>query len=623
MEIRRGQLEFNFKKNGDWTAEIDGEEAWGEWRLDGNKICREFQGPDEGWNRMRDGPFCFAIRKNGDRLFSTQSGLELALDDPTVIARLTPADNGGAGANAKGSRLRSPQLTALFANGLAFDIVKPDKTLSFAYKDNETWIARNDKGKSIWGTWRIKDDAVCRTFDGRDGKWTQLRTKPCFVLRSQKGDILLGQGGNKLRFTDKSEMVRLETPAKPKPVQPVAKKQSPTPPAPDPERLRIARERERLSQSAALDRQKIDAERRALERMRIQFEKQKLQQQSTMLEQQRTAAKQNVQAVDTAPPTIQAAKTLKTKDETLTIDGRVSDDTSVIRVEINGKAIAFSAKDGKFSTQTPVPIGQNNIRISAFDAHGNKSEHIVAVSRTRDIPDIEFGAYHALVIGINDYKSLPKLNTALADARAVAKSLREHYNFTVTLLENPSRSDIIDAFDEMRETLDEDDNLLIYYAGHGWLDQQSKRGYWLPVDAKSDRRSRWLSNSDLTDALQAILAKHVMVVADSCFSGTLTRSIKVPARNPAYMKRMAEKRARVVLSSGGLEPVSDSGGGEHSVFAAQFLTALNENNAVMDGTQLFESVRHKVVLNAQQTPEYSDIRLAGHEGGDFLFVRQD
>jgi hypothetical protein len=29
-----------------------------------------------------------------------------------------------------------------------------------------------------------------------------------------------------------------------------------------------------------------------------------------------------------------------------------------------------------------------------------------------------------------------------------------------------------------------------------------------------------------------------------------------------------------------------------------------------------------VVLNADQTPQYSDIRRAGHDGGDFLFVRK-
>ena len=238
------------------------------------------------------------------------------------------------------------------------------------------------------------------------------------------------------------------------------------------------------------------------------------------------------------------------------------------------------------------------------------------------IPAIEFGAYHAVVIGINDYKSLPKLQTALADARAVAQTLEAAYGFTVHLLENPSRADILDIFDQLRETLVETDNLLIYYAGHGWLDQQSGRGYWLPVGARNDRRSRWLSNGDLTDALKAMFAKHVMVVADSCYSGTLTRSISPATRTPDYVSRVTAKRARVVLSSGGLEPVVDSGGGKHSVFAAQVLKALRENRDILDGTRLFDHIRRNVVLNADQTPQYSDIRHAGHEGGDFLFVQR-
>ncbi|MEX2615100.1 MAG: caspase family protein [Alphaproteobacteria bacterium] len=248
----------------------------------------------------------------------------------------------------------------------------------------------------------------------------------------------------------------------------------------------------------------------------------------------------------------------------------------------------------------------------------------LAGGRASPVPksaNISWGRYHALVIGINDYKALPKLKTALTDARAVAKVLREDYGYTVRLMENPERDDIIDEFDRLRDTLTEDDNLLIYYGGHGWLDRQSGRGYWLPADAEEDRRSRWLSNASVTDTLQALLAKHVMVVVDSCFSGTLTRSIAVPEQNSSYLARMIEKRTRVVLSSGGLEPVVDAGGGNHSVFAAQFLKALRDNGDVLDGTQLFEHVRRSVMLNAQQTPQYSDIRFAGHEGGDFMFVR--
>tara|TARA_B100002003_G_C13922731_1_gene448591 strand:+ start:45 stop:290 length:246 start_codon:yes stop_codon:yes gene_type:complete len=77
-----------------------------------------------------------------------------------------------------------------------------------------------------------------------------------------------------------------------------------------------------------------------------------------------------------------------------------------------------------------------------------------------------------------------------------------------------------------------------------------------------------------------------------------------------------------VLSSGGLEPVADSGGKEeHSVFASAFIEALRENTGVLDGTELFTKIRRPVMLNSDQTPEYADIRKAGHDGGDFLFVR--
>lgn len=103
-----------------------------------------------------------------------------------------------------------------------------------------------------------------------------------------------------------------------------------------------------------------------------------------------------------------------------------------------------------------------------------------------------------------------------------------------------------------------------------------------------------------------------MVVADSCYAGTLSRSFKVPERRSSYIANMTEKQTRVVLSSGGLEPVANSGGGKHSIFAAQFLKTLDENEDVIDGTQLFEKMRHTVLLNGDQTPEYSDLRKVGH-----------
>ena len=238
------------------------------------------------------------------------------------------------------------------------------------------------------------------------------------------------------------------------------------------------------------------------------------------------------------------------------------------------------------------------------------------------IAGINFGTYHALVIGIDNYKTLPKLKTAVKDAKAVAAALETDYGFKVRMLLDPGRDDIIDALDDYLEKLTYNDNLLIYYAGHGWLDEATDRGYWLPANAKAGRRSKWLSNADITDTLKSLAAKHVMVVADSCYSGTLTRAATVGLRDAEYLKRMASKMARVAIVSGGLEPVADNGGKGNSPFAKAFLDALANNTDVIDGTRLFGAIRRPVILNAQQTPEYSDVRNSGHDGGDFLFVRK-
>jgi hypothetical protein len=135
----------------------------------------------------------------------------------------------------------------------------------------------------------------------------------------------------------------------------------------------------------------------------------------------------------------------------------------------------------------------------------------------------EFGRYHALVIGNNDYHQLPKLTTAVGDAEAVATLLEEKYGFRVTKLINATRRDITGAFNQLRATLTEKDNLLVYYAGHGALDAGSKTGYWLPVDAEPDDDSNWFSNTRLTNYVGAIVARHVLVVSDSIYVGNVVR----------------------------------------------------------------------------------------------------
>ena len=239
-----------------------------------------------------------------------------------------------------------------------------------------------------------------------------------------------------------------------------------------------------------------------------------------------------------------------------------------------------------------------------------------------DLAKLNFGLYHALVIGNDNYRMMPSLHTAVADAKTVADTLRQVYGFDVTLLTNATRADILGALTKLRRSLGASDNLVIYYAGHGAYDQEGDQGYWLPVDAAQDDPTNWVSNADLTSSLKAMLAKHVLVVADSCYSGTLTRGLSVAVREPDYLERMVDQRSRTVLTSGGLEPVSDAGSAGHSVFAKAFVSALADSGSTMDGQELFSRVREPVEANADQTPAYAIIRLAGHDGGDFVFVRK-
>jgi peptidoglycan hydrolase-like protein with peptidoglycan-binding domain len=239
-----------------------------------------------------------------------------------------------------------------------------------------------------------------------------------------------------------------------------------------------------------------------------------------------------------------------------------------------------------------------------------------------ELAAIDYGHYYAVVIGNNNYKKLPKLKTAVEDAKAVAATLEQEYGFTVSLLTDASEEQIVGALDALRRKLTPQDNLLIYYAGHGWYDDGAERGYWLPVDAVADNQSHWISNADITDSLKAMQAKHVLVVADSCYSGSLTRGLAIGSGSSSYFEDIVKRRARTVLTSGGLEPVLDAGGGGHSVFARAFLDSLEANTGVIDGEGVYHKVYDQVRLNAEQEPGYGNIRLAGHDGGDFLFVRK-
>ena len=136
-----------------------------------------------------------------------------------------------------------------------------------------------------------------------------------------------------------------------------------------------------------------------------------------------------------------------------------------------------------------------------------------------------------------------------------------------------TRSEILKSIKIARKTLNKEDNLLIYYAGHRFLDEEINKGYWQPVDAEIDDPSNWISNSDIVDQLSGIKSKHIIIIADSCFLGSLARGLAIPngTDNEKWINKIKELMARTVLTSGNLEPVSDGGKNNHSIFAYYLL----------------------------------------------------
>jgi hypothetical protein len=240
------------------------------------------------------------------------------------------------------------------------------------------------------------------------------------------------------------------------------------------------------------------------------------------------------------------------------------------------------------------------------------------------------GSFYALVIGINDYHApLPQLKTAVNDAQAVGKVLEQSYGFKVQYLLNAdaSRFNILDALAKYEGTLQPEDNLVIYFAGHGYLDPKTKRAYWMPFDANSMLSPNRIISDELMNDVSDTPARHVLVISDSCYSGDLANTRGVgsvtEAGTPAVITRMLGRKSRNLMASGGEEAVSDAGVDGHSVFAGVLLRALAENaNSMFTASSLFYgSIKDSVVGNSAQTPEYAVIPNSTHNGGDFVFVR--
>ena len=300
-----------------------------------------------------------------------------------------------------------------------------------------------------------------------------------------------------------------------------------------------------------------------------------------------------------------------------TISGYVGDNGSVPTVTINGQTMELTVPgEGApdlgtntfaFSLEVEVNADEGDkFIIEALDANGNAvAEERTVVLVAANQPKFK-GDYYALVIGNGEYVSLPPLKTAVNDAKAFAEVLRRYYLYdekNIQVLIDGTRRDILSALNKLKKSLRKNDRLLVFYSGHGSIDEATGVGFWQAADADEFDDFSWVSIDTVTRNIAGMQAKHVLVIADSAFPVAVTRG----SHSGGGDKRFAtidSYASRKLIISGSLEPQTETISKDLSVFAHFLIEVLSENkDPYITSRDLLERLKRKIATVSEQLPE--------------------
>ena len=238
------------------------------------------------------------------------------------------------------------------------------------------------------------------------------------------------------------------------------------------------------------------------------------------------------------------------------------------------------------------------------------------------------GKYHALLFSVEHYEDdkIADLNGPLADANRFKTILSNKYGFTsenIEVISDPSRAQIMEALIRNKETLKKEDNLIVFFGGHGIWNQDSLMGYWLPSDYKSGDVSSGVANWELKQILGEIKSRHVLLISDACYSGSIFRGRSLNELD-GFKKQLFLSRSRKAMTSGMLQAVP-----EKSIFMEKLMTYLEKNpSKYLLAQELFFSIQRDVAQNQMSAskksivPLYAPITGCDDQNGEFIFYNE-
>ena len=239
--------------------------------------------------------------------------------------------------------------------------------------------------------------------------------------------------------------------------------------------------------------------------------------------------------------------------------------------------------------------------------------------------------YYALLIGNNDYKYWNKLDSPVNDVVEIGKILENKYGYKVDVVKNANSNLLKNKLIELSKKVTSDDNLLIYYSGHGDrnLLMSPIRAYWIPTDAAQTFDAKWINTEDVSAMISQIPAKHILIMVDSCYAGSTIKGTSTTEGDyttskkdfsAKYITKMLARRTRQVITSGNVERVVDAYIQNHSLFAYKFLDILKKNENYTTGRIVYGEL-HKYIVDATSTnPQFSKLKNMGDIDGEFFFI---
>ena len=236
---------------------------------------------------------------------------------------------------------------------------------------------------------------------------------------------------------------------------------------------------------------------------------------------------------------------------------------------------------------------------------------------------------YALFFATDNYDNWNDLVNPIYDATTIANELKEKYGFEIEVVENANQEDVLVKIkDYSKRNYKPQDQLFIFFAGHGQFDEGFGEGYVVAKNSlELDRaKTTYISHSNLRSYINNISCNHILLTMDVCFGGTLDPAIararasdsKDELTNNEFLARKLSKKTRRYITSGGKEYVSDGIIGKHSPFASRLIEALKSRggeDGILTMSEIFPYLE-KIKQNEPRSGSFGD----DEKGSDFVFV---